>query len=139
PQLPPTDDEVREYRLSRQMLDSMGGGLPAMMKLVDKTPLATLKAVMAAHFLSNHAAVLPADIDTAHFEFFGKLLRGQEEQRPRWKRAIDAVEGQLGEQLGQPYVARHFPPESNAAMDDLVANLRKAMAHGLHDNDWMTH
>ncbi len=138
PQLPPTDDEVREYRLSRQMLDSMGGGLPAMMKLVDKTPLATLKAVMAAHFLSNHAAVLPAEVDNASFEFFGKLLRGQEEQRPRWKRAIDAVEGQLGEQLGQLYVARHFPPESKAAMDDLVANLRKAMAQSLSGNDWMS-
>ena len=138
PQLPPTDEEVREYRLSRALLREVGGGLPAMMKLVVNTPLATLKAVMAAHFLTNHAAVLPAEIDNAHFDFFGRLLRGQEEQRPRWKRAIDAVEGQLGEQLGQLYVARHFPPESKAAMDDLVANLRKAMEQSLSGNDWMS-
>lgn len=138
PQLPPTDEEAREYKLTRAVLDDIGGGLPAMMKLVVKTPLATLKAVMAAHFLSRNASVLPSDIDAANFAFFGTLLRGQEEQRPRWKRAIDAVEGQLGEQLGQLYVERHFPPESKAAMDDLVANLRKAMAQSLADNEWMS-
>ncbi|MEM9225583.1 MAG: M13 family metallopeptidase, partial [Pseudomonadota bacterium] len=100
-------------------------------------PLDDWKAYLTAHFLSDHAAVLPSDIDTANFEFFAKTLRGQEEQRPRWKRAVAAVEGALGEAVGETYAARYFPAENKAAMDDLVANLRAAMADNLEDLPWM--
>lgn len=137
-QLPPTDEEVAELGLTPDFLAGIGGGTPAMMKLLTETPVATVKAYMAARFLSDHASVLPSEFDEANFAFFGKFLQGQEEQRPRWKRAIAAAEGQLGEQLGALYVERYFPPESKAAMDDLVANLRKALAASLAENDWMT-
>ena len=138
PQLPPTAEEIAQYELTPEFLAQMGGGLPAMMELLEETPLATLKAFMAAQMLSRNASVLPSDIDAANFALFGKLLQGQEEQRPRWKRAIAAVEGQLGEQLGELYVARYFPPESKAAMDELVTNLRKALAASIAENAWMT-
>src|SRR5690606_13493136 len=138
PQLPPTAEEIAQYELTPEFLAQMGGGLPAMMELLEETPLATLKAFMAAQMLSRNASVLPSDIDAANFALFGKLLQGQEEQRPRWKRSIAAVEGQLGEQLGELYVARYFPPESKAAMDELVANLRKALAASIAENAWMT-
>ncbi len=137
-QLPPSPEEIATLGLSEETLAGIGGGTPAMMKLLTATPLDTLKAYMAARFLSANADVLPSAIDDANFAFYGTFLQGQEEQRPRWKRAIDTVEGQLGEQLGKLYVARYFPPESKAAMDDLVVNLRRALAASLNDNEWMT-
>ena len=137
-QVPPTEQEIAELGLTPEFVSGIGGGTPAMMKLLTETPLETLKAFMAARFLSGHAAVLPSEIDEANFAFYGKFLQGQEEQRPRWKRAIAAAESQLGEQLGKAYADRYFPPESKAAMDDLVANLRTALAASLDENDWMT-
>ncbi|MXP26316.1 M13 family peptidase [Altererythrobacter indicus] len=138
PQLPPSASEVKELGLTDDQMAGIGAGLPGMMKLVASTDLATLKAFMAAQFLSSHASVLPSNIDDARFDLFGKLLNGQQEQRPRWKRAIAATEGELGELLGKAYVARYFPPESKQAMDDLVSNLRKALAQSIAENTWMT-
>ena len=66
-----------------------------------------------------------------------KALRGTPEQRPRWKRGISAVEGALGEAVGKVYAERYFPAENKAAMDELVANLRLAMADNLNEIDWM--
>lgn len=137
-QIPPTAEEIVELGLSEAQLAMIGGGLPAMMQLLADTPLATVKAVMAAHFLSDHAAVLSSELDRAHFEFYGRTIAGQEEPRARWKRAISAVESQLGEQLGALYVERYFPPESKARMDALVANLQRAMSLALDENEWMT-
>jgi putative endopeptidase len=138
PQIPPTADEVEQYKITPEILDGIGGGTPAMLKLLSETDLGTVKAFMTARFLSGNASVLPSEIDDANFAFYGKLLNGQEVKRPRWKRAIDSTEGMLGEQLGQLYVDRYFPPESKAAMDELVANLRKAVAASITENAWMT-
>ncbi len=137
-QLPPTDAEIAELGLTPEYLAGIGGGLPAMMTLLNETPLDTLKAYMAVRFLAGHAAVLPKAIDDANFAFYGTFLSGQPEQRPRWKRAIAAIEGQLGEQLGALYAERYFPAASKEAMEELVGNLRKALAQSLADNDWMT-
>jgi len=137
-QIPPTDEEVEELGLTNDQLALIGGGLPAMTQLVSETPLATLKAYMAAHFLSNHAAVLSSELDEARFAFYGQEISGREAQQERWKRAISATEGQLGEQLGALYVERYFPPEAKAQMDELVANLQTSMAAALDSNQWMT-
>ncbi|MEM6535149.1 MAG: M13 family metallopeptidase [Pseudomonadota bacterium] len=137
-QLTPDAEEVAALGLSEdQVAKVSGGGLAGIMALMASVPLDDWKAYLTAHFLSDHAAVLPSDIDTANFEFFAKTLRGQEEQRPRWKRAVAAVEGALGEAVGETYAARYFPAENKAAMDDLVANLRAAMADNLEDLPWM--
>ena len=137
-QLPPTAEEIRTYGLDEAFVAGIGGGLPAMLKLLGETPLETLQAYMVAHFLASNAAVLPHRIDDANFAFYGKLLAGQQEQRPRWKRAMGALEAQLGEQLGALYAERYFPPESKAAMQDLVANLRSALAESIGQSAWMT-
>lgn len=137
-QLPPTVDEIAELGLTEEQLAMIGGGLPAMMKLLTKTPLPTIKAYMAAQFLSANAAVLSSELDEANFELFGRVIGGREEQRARSKRAISAVESQLGEQLGALYVERFFPPESKARMDKMVANLKAAMGEALDENEWMT-
>lgn len=137
-QLPPDDAAASALGLSAEDRAKIGGGLPAMLALLAETPAGTIKAWMAAQFVSGNADVLPSAIDQARFAFYGKLLRGQQEQRPRWKRAIDTVEGQLGEALGEAYVARHFPPASKAAMLDLIGNLRHALAASLAENAWMS-
>jgi putative endopeptidase len=135
--MPPTDEEVKQLGLTEETLSKIGSGLPGMMKLLGETPLATLQAWSIKSFLSAHADVLPTRFDEANFAFYGKTLSGTPEQRPRWKRAIAATEGALGELLGKSYVARYFPPENKAAMDELVANLRKAVAASIDEIDWM--
>ena len=137
-QLPPTDEEIEALGLTEEQLDMIGGGLPAMMELLTETPLSTLKAYMAKSFLQDNAAVLSTRLDDANFDFYGRTINGREEQQERWKRAISAVEGALGEQLGALYVERYFPPESKARMDALVANLSRAMSLALDENEWMT-
>jgi putative endopeptidase len=119
------------------MKAKLGGGLPATLRLVTATPVATWKAYLAAHFLSDHAAYLPSDIDDAQFAFYGTVLGGQQVQRARWRRGISAVEGEIGELLGEIYAQRFFPPANKAAMADLVTNLRKALAANLADLKWM--
>ncbi len=137
-QIPPTDEEIEEAGLTPEQITMIGGGLPAMMELLTETPLATIKAYMASRFLSNHASVLTSELDNATFGFYGKTISGREAQQDRWKRAIGAVEGSIGEQLGALYVEKYFPPDSKARMDELVANLTKAMDAALDENEWMT-
>ena len=136
-QIPPTEEELNTAKLSPEAAAKLGGGVPETMALVARAPLATWQAWLAAHFLSDHAGFLPREIDEANFAFYGTVLRGQPQQRQRWKRGISAVEGQIGELLGRIYAERYFPAENKAAMDDLVANLRKAMAANLSDLEWM--
>ena len=135
--MPPTPEEIAALKLDQATLAKIGTGLPGMFALLGETPTATLQAWMAKEFLSAHAAVLPKRFDDASFAFFAKTLRGTPEQRPRWKRAIGESEGLLGELLGKEYVARYYPPEKKAAMDELVANLRLALRESIAEIDWM--
>lgn len=136
-EIPPTQEELDAVGLSEEDAEKLGPGMPAVFKLAQTAELDTWKAYLTAHFLSDHASVLPSDIDAANFAFYGTVLRGQPEQRPRWKRAVSTVEGTLGEAVAAVYVERHFPPENKAAMDELVANLRTAMHANLEDLEWM--
>lgn len=135
--MPPTAEEIAQYKLDEATRAKIGSGLPGMFAMLGDTPVETLKAWMTKEFLSDHAAVLPARFDAANFEFFGKTLRGTPEQRPRWKRAIGETEGLIGELVGKAYVARYFPPENKAAMDELVANLRLALGQSIDEITWM--
>ncbi|NNC58478.1 MAG: M13 family metallopeptidase [Erythrobacter sp.] len=135
--MPPSDEKAAELGLSKETLAKIGTGMPGMMALLNEMPVSTLQAWSIKQFLSDRSHLLPVKYDTAQFEFYGKLLRGTPEQRPRWKRAISAVEGGLGELIGKSYVARYFPPENKAAMEDLVENLRKAVAQSIDEIEWM--
>jgi putative endopeptidase len=136
-EMPPTPEEFAAAKFTPDMKAKLGGGVPATLRLISDTPIATWKAYLAAHFLSDHAAYLPKDIDDAQFAFYGTVLGGQQVQRVRWRRGISAVEGEIGELLGEVYAQRFFPPANKAAMADLVANLRKALAANLADLKWM--
>ncbi len=137
-QIPPTDEKIEELGLTAETMEKIGTGFPGMFDVLNATPLATLQAWTIKDILSDRAQVLPTRFDEAQFEFYGKTLTGTPEQRPRWKRAIAAVEGSLGELLGKSYVERYFPAENKAAMDELVANLRVALAESLGEIDWMS-
>ncbi len=105
--------------------------------IFSETPVETWRAYLRYHHLRNNAAVLPAEFDDATFAFFSTELRGTPKQRERWKRGVAAVNGALGEAVGQVYVERHFPASSKAQMEDLVANLRRALDERLDMLPWM--
>jgi endothelin-converting enzyme/putative endopeptidase len=106
-------------------------------KLLASVPLATWKDYLAFHFLRTHAQFLPRAFDEAHFAFYSKTLRDVPRQRDRWKRGIDVVNNALGEAVGQLYVARHYPPASDAQMAELVTNIRGALGDLINRNAWM--
>lgn len=108
-------------------------------KVIDQEPLSVWKDYMTYHTISNHASFLSDDIFNANFDFYGKTLNGQQEPRPRWKRAISAMSGteSLGFAIGKTYVEKHFPASSKAQMADLVKNLRKALSERIDGLDWM--
>ena len=135
-QLPPTPGELAAAGLTPDPA-RLGGGMPETLAIVGRTPVATWRAWLAAHFLGNNAQFLPAAIDEARFAFVGTVLSGQRAQKERWRRGIAVVEVQIGELLGQIYAEHHFPAQNRAAMDGLVANLRQAMAANLSDLSWM--
>ena len=101
------------------------------------TDVETLKDYLRASLIGNHAEYLPKRIDDARFAMYGKALRGQEEQRPRWKRAVAEIDGSLGELVGRVYVSRHFPESSKAQMDELIENLRASYRDGIDGLEWM--
>ena len=103
-----------------------------------KFSVADWRAYLKYHFLANAANVLPKAFDDEAFDFYGRTLNGQQQQRDRWKRSVDSLDGALGEAVGELYVAKYFPPESKAKMLDLVENLRKAYSQRVQHLSWMS-
>lgn len=101
------------------------------------TPVEVLKDYLTSSLLSTNSSYLPKRIDDASFEFYSKTLRGQEEQRPRWKRGVGQVNGTLGMVVGRVYVDQYFPPASKVQMDTLVENLRASFKSGIDGLEWM--
>jgi len=106
-------------------------------KLFASVPLQTWKDWTAVHFISGNAQYLPKAFDDARFDFFSKTLRDVPEQRARWKRGVDFVNGAVGEGVGQIYVQRHFPPESERQMHELIDNILAALKDKIQGNGWM--
>ncbi len=107
-------------------------------KLLAETDMDTVRNWLRWQLLEDSAHVLSEDIDKANFEFYGKVLSGQQERKPRWKRGVRVVNRTLGEVIGKLYVARHFKPEAKARMQELVENLRKAYAKSIDELEWMS-
>jgi putative endopeptidase len=111
--------------------------LPKLAAIWTDTPVDALQAWQAFHLADDAAPLLSREWVDLHWEFRQKFLNGAEEQRPRWKRAVSAAEGALGEAIGRAWVAEHFPPESKAMMERLVGDLRIAMKGRIERLDWM--
>jgi putative endopeptidase len=103
-----------------------------------KTPLEDWKTFLRWNLLNNYSVYLNSAIDEQNFDFYNRILEGQEEQRPRWKRGVDVVNGSLGEIVGKVYVSRFFPAEAKERMVALVDNLRAAYGEAIAELDWMT-
>jgi putative endopeptidase len=112
--------------------------LEAAAPLLAHTDLAVLRTWAALHTVGAYAPYLSSAFVEADFDFSGRVLSGAEELRERWKRGISLVEGAVGFAVGQEYVARHFPPENKAQMQELVASLLEAYRASIRELSWMT-
>lgn len=90
------------------------------------------------NLILSYANFLPKQFVDTQFDFYSRTLFGREDQQPRWKRAINSINGSMGELLGQLYVAKHFPPEAKERMVELVDNLMQAYADSIRNLEWMS-
>jgi putative endopeptidase len=106
-------------------------------KVFADTPLSVLQDYVTLRIIRAYANDLSKPIVDANFAFVGTVLSGTPQQQARWKRGVAIVSAALGEDVGQRYVARYFPPESKAAIDQLVRNIISAMSVRLDKLEWM--
>ena len=113
--------------------------IKAMIELINQEDIAVWKDYLTYHAISGNAGLLSEEVFNTNFAFFGKELNGQQEPRPRWKRAISQMSGtnSLGFAIGKIYVARYFPESSKQQMSELVENLRTALGERIDNLEWM--
>lgn len=111
--------------------------IKAAIKIIDTKPIDNLQSYLKWIVIRSAANYLSDDFVNAHFEFYGKTMSGSKELRPRWKRSIDAVDGALGEAVGQLYVERYFPAQAKERMLILVDNLQKSLGERITNLEWM--
>ena len=109
-------------------------GLNAFWKTSD---LDDLKLWARVHVIIGSTLELPHEFDETNFEFYGKTLSGQKQQRVRWKRGVSLVNGICGEDVGREYVKRHFPESSKQRMEQLVGNLIDAYRMSISSSAWL--
>ena len=107
-------------------------------KMLADVPAAQWQAYLRINAIDGMAPFLSNKFNDERFDFYARTLRGQKEQKARWKRVMDTVEGTAGEALGQLYVKQYFPAESKAQMETLVQNLREALKARIEKLDWMS-
>jgi putative endopeptidase len=105
--------------------------------LVASTELETWKDWLAFHLIDAYAAILPKSFADERFAFFGKVLAGTPEQRPRWQRSVVFVNQLLGDAVGQIYAQRYFSPEAKAQAEAMVANIVAAFRRRIDALSWM--
>ena len=130
--------ETAQIPVDSQFLVSQPSYFEAAGKILADTPLDTWKDYLRLQTISNFAPVLGDQYSQLSFDFFDKGLKGVDEQEPRWKQAIDATDGNMGELLGQLYVEKHFQAESKARMDVMIQNLIKAYEVSILELEWMS-
>jgi len=126
----------------REYYEEMVVGQPDFMKGLEEV-LANIipsdyRAYLEWSVIQGSASYLTEDIEAANFDFFGKTLRGRQEDYPIWKRATNLVEGQMGEALGKIYSERYFPASSKERMKTLVKNLQLSLEERIKAQTWMS-
>jgi putative endopeptidase len=101
-------------------------------------PMGDWKAYLRYKVLRNAAPCLAAPFEQEAFHFYSTVLRGTPAMEPRWQRSARVVDGEIGEALGQLYVAQYYPPEAKARMDEMIKNIVAVMRDRLQKLDWMT-
>lgn len=105
--------------------------------ILQKADIGTLREYLRLRTTEAYAPYLSSRFVQTHFDFYGRILSGISELRPRWKRGLDAVETAAGFLLGEAYVERHYPAEAARRMDELVANLILAYEQSIRELPWM--
>ena len=121
----------------KRLIANENSAIQRLAKLYASTPLETLKLWQAFHVADQASPYLTKAMVDSRFAYT-KSLSGVSQIQPRWKRGVTLVNGSLGELVGQDYVANHFPASSKAKMEQLVANLKLAMADRIKANSWMS-
>lgn len=127
------DDKYFEYLIVGQPAFFTG-----LNTLLGSLPTDALRDYMIWHYVSSATPYLSDEVRAVRFDFFGRVMRGQKEDHPRWKRATDIVESCLGQALGRMYVERYFSPEAKARMSQLVENLRVSLGQRIDAQAWMS-
>lgn len=107
-------------------------------RLINTLPVSKHISYLQFNLIDAAASCLSDDFVNARFDFYGKVLSGRQELSPRWKRAVNAVDGMLGEAVGQMYVEKHFPAAAKERMINLVKNLQTALGERIDAQDWMS-
>jgi putative endopeptidase len=102
------------------------------------TPISTWREYLTFGLLNDYANLLPPPFVDARFAFAGRVLGGQQENSPRWKRGVEQVERALGEPIGRLYVAKYFTPDAKARADTLVHNILAAYQVAINELTWMS-
>ncbi|MDP9055428.1 MAG: M13 family metallopeptidase, partial [Acidobacteriota bacterium] len=145
-QLEALDDSFnwRQYFMAVQAppIDSLNVAVPDFFKAQDQllksVSIADWNSYLTFHLLHYAAAMLPAKFSDENFAFYGKYLTGEKEQKPRWKRCVAEIDGELGEALGKAYVDLTFGREGKQRTLDMVGHIEAAMGQDLNRLTWMT-
>ena len=112
--------------------------MQALYELAKERPLDDWKVYLRWHRVNTAAPYLHAAAEDEAFAFYGKVLRGQLEPEPRWQRAAKVIDSEIGEALGQLFVAQYFPASARARMLELVGNIKAVFHDRLQKLEWMT-
>lgn len=107
-------------------------------KFINQKNIPLIKDYMKFHLLSGSASYLTKGLDDEKFDFYGKYLRGQQEQRAQNKRAFELIDGGLGEAFGKLYVEKYFPASAKAQMVELIDYLKKSFVQHINGLTWMS-
>ncbi|MBU6267650.1 MAG: M13 family metallopeptidase [Sphingomonadales bacterium] len=122
----------------QQVFDAFSpAAITGLAALVGSEPLQAWKDWLVFHRINAQTDVLPGKLDALHFAFYGTQLSGVTQQRPREKRAIASINGDLGFAFGHLYVAKYFPASSKARIEDMVVHIKHAFARRIEALDWM--
>jgi putative endopeptidase len=107
-------------------------------QLITAIPVEDWKIYLRWQLVNASSSLLSAAFVDEKFDFYGRTLTGQKAQRPRWRRCVQSVDRDLGEALGQEYVARVFVGDSKLRMLKLVHALEAALKADIQQVDWMS-
>ncbi len=107
-------------------------------RLMNTLPVSKHVSYLEYNLLDAAASCLSDDFVAARFDFYGKVLSGRQVNQPRWKRAVNSVNGMLGELVGEMYVEKYFPAAAKERMVKLVKNLQTALGERINAQDWMS-
>ena len=123
-------------------LEEVNIGQPASLKevndIIDTVALEDQIAYLQWNLINSAANYLSDDFVAQNFDFYGKTMSGRKEMKPRWKSAVSAVDGSLGEAVGQMYVEKYFPAAAKERMVGLVKNLQTSLGERIKELTWMS-